>query len=81
MYIAKLGVNHFSFDMGNDSSCGPREAIMRKTAFGWIVEVTEVTSWDGTRDAVYYWMVRTAREAYEDCRRYVREAPNHHGWR
>ena len=72
LYIIKNGTNNYSIDRGDDSASGEVIMTMRKTTFGWNIECTELDHWDSTKDTTFFWVAATAREAFEDCKHYVR---------
>lgn len=81
LYIVKNATNHYSFDHGDDSASGHVEVSMRKTEFGWNIEVTELIHWDDSKNTTFFWVADTAREAVKDCLhclRYIERHRRHH---
>lgn len=72
LYIARRGTNHYELDYGNDSACGVVIMSMRKTTLGWNIESTEIDNWDPNKNITFFWIAATAREAFEDCKHYLR---------
>lgn len=72
LYIIKRGINHYDIDLGSDSASGEVIMSMRKTAFGWNIECTELDHWDLSKNTTFYWVAATAREAFEDCKHCIR---------
>lgn len=71
IYILKMDRSFFELDMG-----GAVSATMRKTAFGWIVEVTAPNGWEN--DTIYWWPAATAKEAYKDIHHILRKQQRCH---
>ena len=49
---------------------GAKEAFMTKTAIGWLIEVTANEDWNNP--IVFYWVEETAKAAFKECSKYVR---------
>ena len=77
--IQKIAANHYTFDHGNDSTSGPIELSMNKTAFGWAIEVTELIGWESK--TTFLWIANDAREAFKDCMHSLRYIERHRAHR
>lgn len=65
--IIKTGTNTFLFTV--DTMI---DVIMRKTAMGWNIEVTEINHWDDEQNTTFFWVADNVREAVKDCHHAIR---------
>ena len=69
--IYKYSESKYEFDLG-----GSKEAFMTRTAFGWLLEVSANESWD--KSVTFYWVEPTAKAAFKECYRYLRDSGIRH---
>lgn len=66
IYILSRSRNFFEFDMNGTAS-----ATMKKSVFGWVVEITIPNGW--AEETIYWWATETAKEAFQDIHHVLRK--------